>query len=143
VSKHRIILEVEMTDHGKQPLQKTLAAIAEGMVRNATEDYGIRGYEDGVPVGDGGYDGPFVTAAWTTRPGRMPEELAAGVKWWLEGSPSHSEDVVAMTDDNQDALILSGLNDVMSVVWVDPEGRVRTLKGQWETVHLEEDEEEE
>jgi len=73
-----------------------------------------------------------------TRP-KTPEPLQAGVNWWLNSSPDHYEDVVAITDDNQDALILSGLNDVMCVVWVDPSGKVRTLKGQWHTVYQEEE----
>lgn len=71
-----------------------------------------------------------------------PAKLVAGVNWWLNSDPDHSEDVVAMTADNQDALILSGFNDVIAVVWVDPEGLVRTLKGRWDTVHKEEEEEE-
>ena len=63
MTHHRIIVDIEMTDNGKQDKVGTLKAIAEGIVRNATEDYGITEYEDGVPKGDGGYDGPFVTSA--------------------------------------------------------------------------------
>ena len=77
-----------------------------------------------------------------TWPHSTPAKLVAGVNWWLNSDPDHYEDVVAMTEDHQDALILSGLQSVMAVVWVDPEGRVRTLKGRWDTVHEEEDEEE-
>lgn len=71
----------------------------------------------------------------------VPAKLAAGVNWWLNSDPDHAEDVVALTNDGQDALILSGLNDdVMYIVWVDPEGTVRTLKGQWNMAHIEEEE---
>lgn len=72
--------------------------------------------------------------------GKAPAKLVAGVNWWLNIHPDHAEDVVALTTDHQDALILSGLNDVMAVVWVDPEGRVRTLQGAWDTVHEEKEE---
>lgn len=74
-------------------------------------------------------------------PGKAPAELVAGVNWWLNSDPAHAEDVVAMTEDNQDALILTGFNDVYGVVWVDPAGRVRQLKGQWTDVHEEPEEE--
>ena len=75
-------------------------------------------------------------------PGRAPARLVAGVNWWLNSDPGPGEDVVAMTADNQDALILACDNtlDVIAVVWVDPEGKVRTLTGRWDTVHEEEEE---
>lgn len=74
MSKHKITLHVELTDHGEQDKTQTLLAIAEGMVRHATEDYGIQEYEDGVPQGDGGYDGPFVTIARAEVAGLKHEE---------------------------------------------------------------------
>ena len=63
MTKHTITVQIELSEHGAQSRDSTLQAIIEGIVRNATEDYGIREYEDGVPVGDGGYDGPFVIHA--------------------------------------------------------------------------------
>lgn len=76
---------------------------------------------------------------WTPK-GSAPAKLVAGVNWWLNSDPAYAEDVVMVADDGQDALILSGLQSVMCVVWVDPEGHVRTLKGRWDTVHQEVDE---
>ncbi len=76
-------------------------------------------------------------------PGKAPAKLVAGVNWWLNSDPGQGEDVVAMTADNQDALIMAFDNtlDVIAVVWVDPEGKVRTLRGTWDTVHEEPEEE--
>lgn len=65
MSHHRIVVDIELTDNGKQDKMETLMAIAGGIARNATEDYGITEYEDGVPMGDGGFDGPFVTSVKT------------------------------------------------------------------------------
>ena len=58
MSKHKIIFSVELG--GGDGDQMALAAIREGMIRNATEDYGIQGYEEGVALGNGGYEGPFI-----------------------------------------------------------------------------------
>jgi hypothetical protein len=60
-----------------------------------------------------------------------PEELVEGVNSWLR---DHPEDPVAVTEDGKDALILTSnaiLGDVEGVVWVDPEGTVRMLKGRF------------
>lgn len=63
MSKHQIILTVELDDSGDGDKVNVLAAIAEGAVRNAKEDY-QRGSDDPEdnPRHDG-YDGPFITEA--------------------------------------------------------------------------------
>lgn len=68
----------------------------------------------------------------------VPAKLAAGVEWWLK---DHPNDVVCVTSDGDDAMILSG-EDAERVMWVDPEGLVRESPVRWMTVHIEEDEEE-
>jgi hypothetical protein len=78
MTKHKIVVSIELTDSGAQDRTQTLLAIAEGIVRNATEDYGIQGYEDGVPQADGGYDGPFVTLAIAKVQGLKHEEESDG-----------------------------------------------------------------
>lgn len=76
-------------------------------------------------------------------PGRAPAKLVAGVNWWLNSDPGQGNDVVALTTSQEDALILAQdtENDALFMVWVDYEGRVRTLQGTWDTVHEEEEEE--
>lgn len=74
--------------------------------------------------------------------GRAPAKLVAGVNWWLNSDPGQGDDVVALTTSQEDALILAFDNDsnALSVVWVDFEGKVRTLNGTWDTVHEEKEE---
>lgn len=74
MSKHGIMVTIHLTDFGEQDRTQTLLALAEGIVRHAVEDYGIQGYEDGMPQGDGGYDGPFVTLAIAKVQGLEHEE---------------------------------------------------------------------
>lgn len=65
---------------------------------------------------------------------KAPAELVAGVNWWLQNE-KHTEDVVALTDDGQDALILSGFNSPDKVVWVNPSGHIQAMRGHWFSVH--------
>lgn len=74
---------------------------------------------------------------WTSD--KAPDQLMAGVNWWLNSDPKHSEDVVLAAEDGQDALILSGFNNVDTVAWVNPDGTVRTMTTEWRTVHTEEE----
>lgn len=55
MSKHTIILELELDDSGDPDKESTLLAIAEGAVRNAREDY------EGEAEDLGGYEGPYIT----------------------------------------------------------------------------------
>ena len=72
--------------------------------------------------------------AWSND--KVPAPLAAGVNWWLESDPKHSEDVVMVADDGQDALILSGFNNADQVAWVNPEGSVHVIKAPWRLVRM-------
>lgn len=133
MSKHQITIELELTEAGEGQSAETLDAIVEGMIRNACEDYGIVSYDYGTPQGSGGFDGPFVTSARRIQAPTVPEDLTEGLTWW---TGRHPEDVVAMTDDNQDALVLSERSGAqMGVVWVDPSGLVRIIEGPWRTLH--------
>ena len=78
---------------------------------------------------------------WSSDNALVPAPLVAGVNWWLESDPRHTEDVVMVADDGQDALILSGFNNVDQVAWVNPEGSVHVIKAPWRLVHTEESEE--
>lgn len=75
---------------------------------------------------------------WTHE--KAPDALVAGVNWWLNSLPAHSEDVVMAAEDGQDALILSGFNSADTVAWVNPDGTVKTMKAEWRTVHTEDEE---
>jgi hypothetical protein len=60
MSKHTIILEVELDDSGTDK-EGTLMAIAEGAVRNAKEDYQTEAVDEaGIPTRYDGYQGPFI-----------------------------------------------------------------------------------
>lgn len=131
--KHTITIEIEMTEDPTREPRLVLDGIANAIIENLTENYGITGYEGGQPSGFGGYDGPFVISAQRVHAMSAPESLTEGVEWWTN---RHPEDPVAMTVDNQDALILTEQSGAqMGVAWVDPTGLVRTLTGPWATVH--------
>lgn len=59
MSRHKIIFHVELTD-GEGDNEKVLHDIRTAMIENATEVYGIKDYQYGVAIGEGGYDGPFL-----------------------------------------------------------------------------------
>jgi hypothetical protein len=56
-------------------------------------------------------------------------QAIASVQWWLT---RHPEDVIAATDDGDDILIISGEEE--RVVWVNPDGGIKVMKGGWEKV---------
>lgn len=128
--KHTITIEIDLTEDPTRDTRLVLDDIARAGIEYLTENYGISSYEGGQPSGFGGYDGPFVIRAQRTYPEKVgaaaPEELTAGVEWWTS---RHPEDVVAMTADNQDALIMTTDDPATGIVWVDPSGLVRKLGG--------------
>jgi hypothetical protein len=133
MSKHTITIEIDLTEDPTRDPRLVLDDIANAVIENLTENYGIISYQGGQPEGYAGYDGPFVIRAQRIHAMSIPEDLAEGLKWWAE---RHPEDPVAMTADNQDALILTERSGAqMGVAWVDPTGLVRTLDGPWTVKH--------
>jgi hypothetical protein len=135
MTKHTITIEIDLTEDTTRDSRLVLDGIANAAIEHLTDNYGITSYEGGQPAGYAGYDGPFVTRATRRYPLEAPEQLTAGVQWWLN-TPANAEDVVAMPADSQDALILTqGTGADVGIVWVDPTGKVRLLEGPWRTLH--------
>ena len=66
MTKHTITVEVTLTEGAAPVVENTLTNMSFSILRTITSGWGITGYEDGIPEGHGGYDGPFVTAAKAT-----------------------------------------------------------------------------
>ncbi len=137
MSKHTITIEIDLTEDPTRDTRLVLDDLARAWIEYLTENYGITAYQGGQPEGFAGYDGPFMIRAQRVHAMSVPESLTEGLDWWVS---RHSEDVVAMAADNQDALILTQQgNAQMGVAWVDPTGLVRTLDGRWTVAHRVED----
>ena len=68
MSKHTITIELDLTEDPVRDPRLVLDGIANAVIENLTENYGIISYQGGQPEGYAGYDGPFVVRAQRTYP---------------------------------------------------------------------------
>lgn len=67
MSKHVFTVAVELTNDDDHSTKSVLKQMAERITSNLTEEFGIGYYEDGLPLGHGGFEGPFVTKVEVAR----------------------------------------------------------------------------